>query len=647
MNNNHLTPEIFNTQADNLSKLAALFPAAVKDGQLDITALREELGDFEEVGAERYELTWAGKQAAKKLSQTDVPGRTLKYVPEDSKDADTTQNLYIEGDNLEVLKLLRQNYYGAVKMIYIDPPYNTGRNLIYRNDFSVSEMEYLEETGELDENGGKMSLNLQTSGRFHSNWLSMIYARLRVARDLLTKDGVLVCAIDYNEQATLMLVLQEVFPENSYEHICVTLIHNPRGIQGTNFSYTHEYAIFVYPKGDQMIYDRAINVENVDWSQFRNWGGESERHDAKNCFYPVIIQNGKILGFGDVCNDNEHPAQTEQHGDKFYVYPIDRNGIERKWRYARQSVEAIASMLKARKTDAGYEIEIGKTFGTHKTVWTDTKYDANEYGTKIVNDLVPGGGFTFPKSLYTVYDSIYAGAKGDKDAIIIDFFSGSATTAHAIMQLNADDNGNRKFIMVQYPEVTNNADFPVICEIGKERIRRAGDKIKTEIEAANEQVKLGEKPKQIPDIGFRVFRTADTNIRWTHEAVLGQMEVDVNMLSDKDRLDFMPGYTDIDVVYEVLLRQRDIPLSTKVEKLGIGTRTYLFANAYVVCLDDTITAPLVEALAAVEPTPIKYVFRDSAFDDNISLKDETIRRLGAYIARNSGGQKKAYTVEFI
>jgi len=221
------------------------------------------------------------------------------------------------------------------------------------------------------------------------------------------------------------------------------------------------------------------------------------------------------------------------------------------------------------------------------------------------------------------------------------------------MQLNAEDGGSRRFILVQYPEICEEkteaakAGFPNICEIGKERIRRAGEKIKAEIENNNAQLKIGEAPKRVPDIGFRVFRVADTTIRWTHEAVRGQMELDESMLSDKDRLDFMPGYTDIDVVYEILLRQRDIPLSAKIEKLSIGKRTYIFADAYVVCLDDSVSVGLVEALAAVEPAPIKYIFRDSAFDDNISLKDETIRRLKAYIARNSGGQKKAYTVEFI
>jgi adenine-specific DNA-methyltransferase len=260
----------------------------------------------------------------------------------------------------------------------------------------------------------------------------------------------------------------------------------------------------------------------------------------------------------------------------------------------------------------------------------------------------------------------------NKDGIILDFFSGSATTAHAVMQLNAEDGGNRQYILVQLPEdldksleaATNDKKQTLrnaiafcdevgvphhLSEIGKERIRRAGEKIKADIENQNAQLTLTDEPKQVPDIGFKVFRVADTNIRWTHEALRErQLDLYEGMLSDKERLDFMPGFTDIDVVYEVLLRQRDIPLSAKVEKLDdCGERTYLFADAYVVCLDEEITVELVEQLAAIEPTPIKYVLRDSAFGDDISLKDETIRRLEAYIARNSGGVKKTYTVEMI
>ncbi len=239
------------------------------------------------------------------------------------------------------------------------------------------------------------------------------------------------------------------------------------------------------------------------------------------------------------------------------------------------------------------------------------------------------------------------------------------------MLMNGERNWNLRYILIQWPEDLDiqyekssgktraqlkvSLDFlnaiqkpHYITEIGKERIRRAGDKIKAQIEAENRKLQPNEEPKEVPDIGFRVFRTADTNIRWTYEALKeGQIEVDEFTLTDKEKLDFMPGYTDIDVVYEILLRQRDIPLSEKVEQTDIGERTYRFAHIYVVCLDEKITEDMVQKLSAMEPAPIKYIFRDSAFDDDISLKDETVRRLEAYIARNRGEEKKAYTVEFI
>lgn len=621
-------------------KLSELFPSAVSEDEIDFRALLAELGEYVD-SEERYGLNWAGKMNAKKIANEDVVARTLKYVPEDSKNPETTENLYIEGDNLEVLKLLRNSYYNKVKMIYIDPPYNTGRNLIYKNDYAIDKKSYLLDTNDIDELGNKLVANPRNSGRFHSDWLSMMYQRLKVAKQLLTEDGVLVCAIDENEQATLMLILQEIFDEQCYDHVCVSVVHNPRGVQGVNFSYVHEYAIFVFPKGKKVIADRHIDEEDVNWSQLRNWGGESERTDAKNCFYPILVKDGTIIGFGDVCEDSFHPAQTEYQSDIAYVYPIDRNGIERKWRYARQSVEAIKDMLRVRKTTNGYEIEIGKQFGLQKTIWNDKKYDANEYGTKIVNDLVPGGGFTFPKSLYSVYDAVYTATINDKSAIILDFFSGSATTAHAVMQLNAEDGGNRKFIMVQLPEKTDNPEYKNICEIGKERIRRAGEKILEE--------NADKEGTENLDVGFKVFRTGDTNIRWISDAIENDhITWDESMMRDKDRLDFNPGYTDMDVVYEILLRHRAIPLSARIERLNeIGERTYLLADAILVCLDESVTEEMVDRISEVEPLPSKIIFRDSAFGDDISLKENTMVRLQAQMKKQSGVDKKAYRIEFI
>ena len=330
-------------------------------------------------------------------------------------------NLIIKGNNLLALHSLKKRFAGKVKLIYIDPPYNPeskSNTFCYNNTFN------------------------------HSTWLTFIKNRLDVARRLLTKDGVLVIAIDDNEQANLGVLLHEIFPE--HEIHCITIVHNPRGVQGTNFSYTHEYAFFVLPKGKKSIGNRRISNDDIYWSNLRNWGGESLREDARNCFYPIIVQENKVVGFGDVLDPEEHPSQqTIKNGDQFYVYPIDKEGIERKWRYARQSVDEIKDFLRSKKTKKGYEIEIGKDFGTYKTVWIDPRYDANEYGTKIVKSLVPNCEFDFPKSLYNVYDCIYAVVADDKNAIVLDFFAGSGTTAHAVLELNKEVGGNRQFILCE------------------------------------------------------------------------------------------------------------------------------------------------------------------------------------------------------
>ena len=330
------------------------------------------------------------------------------------------ENLLIKGNNLLALHTLKTQFRGKVKLIYIDPPYNPdspSNTFAYNNSFN------------------------------HSSWLTFMKNRLEVAKELLTKDGALIVAIDENEQAYLSVLLMEVF--NEYEIHCITIIHNPRGVQGTNFSYTHEYALFVIPQGKKVIGNRKIPLEDITWSNFRNWGGESRRENAKNCFYPIIVEEDKVVGFGEVLDSNEHPfAQTVPHENGDFVYPIDQNMIERKWRYARQSVDKIRDLLRAKKTKTGYEIEIGKDFGVYRTVWEDSRYDANIYGTQIVKSLVPDCDFAFPKSLWNVYDCLYSVVADDKDAIILDFFGGSGTTAHAVLELNKDG-GNRKFIICE------------------------------------------------------------------------------------------------------------------------------------------------------------------------------------------------------
>ncbi len=329
-------------------------------------------------------------------------------------------NLIIKGNNLLSLVSLQASYQGKIDLVYIDPPFNKGGNadsFQYNNTFKTS------------------------------TWLTFMKNRLDEAKKLLRPDGALIVAIDESEGLNLGILINEVF--SGYESHCITVIHNPGGKQGTNFSYTNEFAFFVFPAGMKRIGDRKLEEEEIVWEHLRNWGGESLRSDAKNCFYPIIINDkGKIIGFGDVVDDDHHPNQTETQNGKHFIYPIDNKGIERKWRYARQSVEKIKHLLIAEKNNNVFQIKLGKDFGQYKTVWSGKKYDASTYGTKLVKKLVPNCKFSFPKSLWTVHDCIRAVVANNNDAIVLDYHAGSGTTAHAILELNKDG-GRRKFILCE------------------------------------------------------------------------------------------------------------------------------------------------------------------------------------------------------
>jgi adenine-specific DNA-methyltransferase len=372
-----------------------------------------------------YYLNWDGSQTKETFGAEEGKFPVLKEVAGKSIDnEDPKFNLMIEGDNFHALAVLNFTHSKAIDVIYIDPPYNTGaKNWKYNNDYVEKDDAYR-----------------------HSKWLNFMEKRLKLAKNLLKRDGVLICAIDENEMWRLGCLLEEIFFD--YDVHLITIVANPKGIQGKNFSYINEFAFFVVPKGQKVIGDRKLREEEIYWSNLRNWGSESLRTDARNCFYPIIIKNNKIVGFGDVSDNDFHPKkQTEKKGDLYYVYPIDVQGIERKWRYARQSVESIKEFLKIRTSKERIEIEIGKDFGTVKTVWQGANYDASEYGTKLVNSLVPNSHFDFPKSIYTVFDCIYPVISERKNAIVLDFFAGSGTTGHATMLMNKQDGGERKFIL--------------------------------------------------------------------------------------------------------------------------------------------------------------------------------------------------------
>ena len=391
---------------------------------------------------------------------------TKDGVEENITSFSENDNLIVKGNNLLALSSLLKRYEGRVKCIYIDPPYNPNSNantFAYNNSFN------------------------------RSTWLVFMKTRLEIAKKFLRKDGVLIVAIDKNEQPRLQILIEDIFHE--YDVDCITVVHNPRGAIGTNFSYTHEYAIFVTPKIGKSIADRKLSPEEIDWSPLRNWGTESLRTDAKNCFYPIIVRNEKIIGFGDVVEDSYHPeSQTVRKDDDYYVYPIDTKGVERKWRYARQTVEGIAHLLRVKKIKTGYDIELGKDFGVQKTVWADPKFDASTNGTQLLKKLVPNTVFSYPKSLYTVVECIESVVRDDKNAIILDFFGGSGTTGHAVMEINKDG-GDRRFILVEqmdYVEtdtLTRNIavqkEMGLYCGIVYCELAKLNQSIVEEIEAAN------------------------------------------------------------------------------------------------------------------------------------------------------------------
>ena len=664
--NNKVPQRINDIVGDNVKKLAQLFPSAVKDGEVDFEALKEELGQYEEVGSEKYELTWAGKKNAKKIAQEDVIGRTLKFIPEDSKNADTTENLYIEGDNLEVLKLLRQNYYGAIKMIYIDPPYNTGNDFVYNDSYEMTVDEYKIESGIKDEDGELLYRNLETDGRFHSKWCSMIYARLKVAKDLMSEDGFIFVSMNDKEIDSLKEICNELFGVHNF--LACLIWDKNHSAQAGVFKVYHEY-ILVYCKNIENIRPpRALNNDLFEAGAMKKVSG---RHPASEFTFPagtrfdaaddtefkgeygdtekVIVTKGRMLcKNGKLVEDVTLKAgftQAEQMRQFFYGNKdslVDTKG--------QKIVEFYLNATGKIKVIKERSVEAAQTtcrYGTQGAASTEL---SNLFGL----DECP---FSSPKPVEMIKDFIVRFVEDDD--YVLDFFSGSATTAHATFLANSEKRvKNVKYIMVQMQEnldeslktaqkdavrtlevgieLLNSIKKPhTICEIGKERIRRAGDKIKSEHPEAN------------IDIGFKVFRTADTNIKWNSLMDMGQ--VDMNQLEyTPDLVDFMPDANDIDVVYELMLRQRDVALSETLEQLtDIGSRTYLYASSYLVCLETKITEELVAKLAELDPLPIKFIFRDSAFKDDIALKDETFRRLKALIEKNAGTNKPTYTVEFI
>lgn len=650
MEESRVEQQINNVPSDNLDKLRQLFPSVVKDGEVDFDALKEELGIFKEVSREKYELTWAGKKEAKKLSQEDVLGKTLKYSPEKSVNPLTAENIYIEGDNLEVLKLLRQNYYNAIKMIYIDPPYNTGKDFVYKDRFSMSQAESDFYENAVSEDGERLVLNPKSGNRYHANWMSNIFSRLLIARDLLTDDGAIFISINDIEQDNLKKICNEVFGE---KNLIATFCWKTDGNfdNQAKVKSCHEY-IFFYAKDESLFPAPPVVDPNIgEDSKLNNPFIRNTiiKNGPKNPISSVVIPAG-FPSDAENCHIRSESVQWPKYSCDIDIegYKL-LNSVEATtgWAAKAQLVEFIQNGFNPVLDSKGQETEFVLT----KTGAIESIKKRSDSQSHVISVLEGLGGtqkatadlgelgdyFDYPKPI-VLLKYLASMVTCEENDIFMDFFSGSASFGHAIMDLNKSDGLKRRFILVQYPEKTKedsrarSAGYDDICMIGRARLKNVCESIHEETGKVN---------------GYRTFVVSNTNIKWNTLITQGQLDL-TQIESTPDMMDFMPGTKDIDVVYEIMLRQRDVPLSEKIEKLSnIGDRTYLYADAYLICLESELTTEMIDKIAAIDPVPVKYVFRDSAFKDDIALKDETFRRLKAVIEKNTNLAKQTYTVEFI
>ncbi len=599
------TPNGAELNLDALYKIApsCFTEAKGDDGEvrrvIDFNKLRLLLGDNAvEDAPEVYDFTWVGKRAA--LQEAAAPIRkTLRPCPEESVDWDKTQNIYIEGDNLEVLKLLQNSYMGKVKMIYIDPPYNTGNDFVYHDDFTRSAKEYDESNR--DEEGNRYRKNTDSNGRFHSDWCSMTYARLMVARSLLTEDGVIFISIDDNEQRNLKNICDEVFGEVNF--VAQIPWRKRTAKSDVPFGVSQDYEwILVYAKtfsfiasieGKERKYYTSSDFPNRPW-RIHDLTKQTTASERPNSFFTIV--NPKT-GNKYPANPNRTWAITEETFEEYYkqdriVFPGDYDFLN-----------IAKPVLRYWKED---DIKkAGESFGR---VAVSTKLPEeigmSQDGTKEVTEIFDGKIFSFPKPISLV--KFFLQILHDSDALILDFFSGSATTAHAVMQLNSEDGGNRKFIMVQLPEKTAEdseaykAGYKNICEIGKERIRRAGKKIKEENPLTTQDL----------DVGFRVFKCDSSNYKDVAFAPKDYNQGMLEGLLDNIKED----RTDLDLLFDCMLRwgvELSLPLSTtKVDGCTIHN---VNDGDLVVCFDANVTEAVIDAIAAL--SPVRVVFRDSCFNE--------------------------------
>lgn len=638
------TPDL---AAEHIEQLKAIFPDVFEEGKVDFDKLRQDLGEYVDDEKERYNFSWNGKGRALRLSQTPSAG-TLRPCEAESKNWDDTQNLYIEGDNLEVLKLLQKSYHDKVKIIYIDPPYNTGNDFVYPDNFADSIENYKKLTGQVDDTGKRISTNSEANGRFHTDWLNMMYPRLRLARNLLTEDGVIFISIDDNEQGNLKKICDEVFGEENFVGQIVLRTatdNNPRQI-----STEHEY-ILVYAKrldmqnpwqaeneNSKLIIEKYQQLKSIYHddtekiqAELRSWiKANSERLDGVS-HYDNVDDHG-VFHDGDIAN-------TVFGGYKYeIIHPVTGRPCkipDKGYRFSKDTMQEMIShgdiMFGPDETTL---IKPKKRIENAKDILRTVIYEDGRASTKRFEAIMARDIFQNPKS-DTIIERLINFVT-DADDIILDFFSGSATTAQSVMQLNSKDGKRRKYIMVQLPEdldeniitaapkakktLLNAIDFltsikkpHILTEIGKERIRRAGEKIKAEVEEQNAQMKFGEEPKKAPDIGFKVFKLDSSNLRkW-------QPDYEHLELSLEDIVkNYVDGRTELDVVYEIMIKM-GLPLTCPLEKHTVSCKNiYVIGmGALMICLDNNITTEVADGMAALykelAPETWKVVFKDNGF----------------------------------
>lgn len=596
----HLNMQSMDKVAANVAKIRELFPNCVterinSEGKLehaiDFDMLKQELSDHVVDGLqERYQFTWPDKRKAILAANAPI-NKTLRPCREESVDFDNTENLYIEGDNLEVLKLLQETYLGKVKMIYIDPPYNTGNDFVYEDDFKQSADEYIDNSGQLDEEGNRLVANTESNGRFHTDWLNMIYPRLKLAKDLLSDDGVIFISIGDDEESNLIKCCNEIFGESNF---IASICHKHRASVSNDriISENHNHLLF-YCK----------NIVSV----FRN--------------HKLIGEDPVLEGFN-----------LEDEKGKYKLTPVDGPGGAKKgnphynflgvtgyWRYSKETMQKKYDEGLIVRTTNGlqqkyYLSQASKSRKTVTTWWDDDFLTSS--ATKMLINLMGDKTFDNPKNINLIIRCLKMIVKFDKDSLIIDFFSGSATTAHAVMQLNAEDGGKRKFIMVQLQEeCTENSEaykagYKNICEIGKERIRRAGQKIKEENPLTTQDL----------DIGFRVLKCDSSNMEDVYFTPKEYMDKQQSLFVDNIKKE----RNDEDLLFDAMLKL-DTPLSSKIEKITIAGKTvYNVAQGHLMaCFDKNVTDEVITAIA--KEMPSYFVMRDSSqADDSVAINFEQI-----------------------